>query len=413
MTDTRRTLLDRPAGPATCDILLRLLAIDSDNPPGDTRALAGEIAGMLAAGGVEARIVGAREPVANLVAVVRGTRPGRRLVLSGHLDTFPAGDPAAWSASQRGELRGGRIYGRGAADMKGGLAAQIAAALRLAARRDAWRGELVLAFAGDEETAGPDGTPYLLDTVPEVTGDAMLCADAGSPSVLRFGEKGFVWMTVSAIGSGGHGAHAHRATSAIDRLLEAMASLRTIAAGPTPPQPRIDAAIDAAAEASEALSGAGETEVLKRVTLNWGTLQGGTACNLVAAAAEATADIRLPAGLTVADATGRIERLLGGLPGISWRIDAAMDPTVTDPDHEIVRRAVAASTEVLGRPAVATMRVGSSDAALFRARGIPSAVAGLTPFNMGGADEYVLGDEVEALADIYALAAFDYLSAPA
>jgi succinyl-diaminopimelate desuccinylase len=62
---------------------------------------------------------------------------------------------------------------------------------------------------------------------------------------------------------------------------------------------------------------------------------------------------------------------------------------------------------------VATVRVGASDAPHFRARGIPSVICGLTPFNMGAPDEHVLIEELCALGEIYALAAYDYLAASA
>src|SRR5438876_1094379 len=85
----------------------------------------------------------ARAPAVNLVTRIAGGGPGRRLVFNGHLDTFPRGDAASWTRPPLGGIiEDGRIYGRGAADMKAGLAASILAALLLAERRDAWRGEI-------------------------------------------------------------------------------------------------------------------------------------------------------------------------------------------------------------------------------------------------------------------------------
>ena len=396
----------------TSDILLRLLAVSSENPPGDTTGVANEARAMLeCVDGIEVELVTALEPIVNVLAVIRGARPGRRLVFSGHLDTFAIGDASAWTTSPHGELRVGRIYGRGAADMKGGLAAQILAALRLAELRGHWCGELVLALTGDEETAGPHGTEYLLDNRAAVRGDAMMCADAGSPQVLRFGEKGLIWLTVEAEGRASHGAHVHLGVSAIDRLLTAISTLRAITRLPVAAEPGVVAAIDAAADVSERICGAGETSTLKSVTMNVGSLHGGSTRNLVADHAEATVDIRLPAGVLLDDAKAGVEALIGALPGVRYRIDSATAATITDPGHEIVRLTAAACAETLGREAVATMRVGSSDSVLFRERGIASVVCGLTPYNMGAADEYVLVDELLALADIYALSAFDYLAA--
>jgi acetylornithine deacetylase/succinyl-diaminopimelate desuccinylase-like protein len=112
--------------------------------------------------------------------------------------------------------------------MKGGIACSIAALAALARHRDAWRGEAVLALAGDEESMGPLGTKWLLDHVPEARGDAVIIGDAGSPLVLRFGEKGFLWLEVEARGRAAHGAHVHLGENALDRLSEALDAIRAL-----------------------------------------------------------------------------------------------------------------------------------------------------------------------------------------
>ena len=112
-------------------------------------------------GGIEHRRVVGKEPAVNLVARVQGAGSGRRLVLNGHLDTFPIGE-AQWEHHPLGgDLEDGRIYGRGACDMKAGVAALVLAFVTLAEFRDAWRGELVLTLVGDEETGGRWGAQYL------------------------------------------------------------------------------------------------------------------------------------------------------------------------------------------------------------------------------------------------------------
>ncbi len=102
--------------------------------------------------------------------------------------------------------------------MKGGLACSILAAALLAEHAEAWNGEVVLTLAGDEENMGSLGTGYLLKTIPEARGDANICGDVGSPMVVRFGEKGLLWLDVEAKGAAAHGAHVHKGINAIDRL---------------------------------------------------------------------------------------------------------------------------------------------------------------------------------------------------
>ena len=115
-----------------------LVRIDSTNPPGDTTAMVEAIEAVLdGRPGIEHRRVVGKEPAVNLVARVRGAGPGRRLVLNGHLDTFPIGD-ARWEHDPLGgDLVDGRIYGRGACDMKAGVAALVLAFVTLAEFREA------------------------------------------------------------------------------------------------------------------------------------------------------------------------------------------------------------------------------------------------------------------------------------
>ena len=79
--------------------------------------------------------------IVNVVARIHGVGPGRRVVFNGHLDTYPVGRPEQWSVNPAGEIQAGRLYGRGAADMKGGIAASIVAMVALAEQRAHWSGD--------------------------------------------------------------------------------------------------------------------------------------------------------------------------------------------------------------------------------------------------------------------------------
>jgi succinyl-diaminopimelate desuccinylase len=395
------------------DIALRLVAAASPNPPNDTRSIARTAAALLAEliPSAEVSLHPGSETVMNLVARVRGARPGRRIVFNGHLDTYPIGDPAVWHFNSAGELRDGRLYGRGASDMKGGIACSMLALAQLAEHRELWTGEAVLTLAGDEESMGPHGTKFLIDTVPHATGDAVIVGDAGSPLVLRFGEKGFLWIEIDATGLSSHGAHIHLGVNAIDRLraaLDALAGLRSLP--PDAPE-AVTAAIAAAASLSESLCGIGESGVLSSVTVNVARMDGGTLPNLVPAHASAAVDVRLPVGVSTDTARAALHAALDGRDGVSWRILRQVEPNHTDPGAEIVRCCAAVATEIIGAKPAVNMRVGGSDARLYRAQGIPAVVYGPTPYGMGGADEYVLLDELHAVTRVHALTALDFLTA--
>ncbi|MBV9522468.1 MAG: M20/M25/M40 family metallo-hydrolase [Alphaproteobacteria bacterium] len=388
-----------------------LVRIGSENPPGDTGELALFIEGLFAnaAATVTRRIVG-RAPATNLVVCSSGEGPGRRLVFNGHLDTFPVGDARRWSMPPLGGiLSDRRIYGRGAADMKAGLAAAILSALLLADCRGAWRGELVLALAADEETGGLWGTQHLLANVPEARGDAMVSGDAGAPQVVRIGEKGQLWLEIVAEGRAGHGAHVHLGENAIERLIGALDRIRQLRDLPCSIPEDVRNVIRAAKPISEPVSGEGEAETLQAVTVNIGRIEGGSAVNIIPDLAQALVDIRFPPGVTVAQTRGAIDRLLGDLSGVRHRILSCCEATVTDPASEIVQLSAKNARVATGGAAVLNMRVGFSDARFYRLAAIPSVVYGPTPHNMGGIDEYVTVDDLFAVFYVHAMTAYDFL----
>ena len=386
--------------------------IPSETPPSDTQAMAEMVAGILAPlAHVATNIHISEPPIANIVGIVRAETPGKRLIFNGHLDTYPIGDPASWQENPfSGAVRDGKLFGRGSGDMKGGIAGALVAFKILAQHRYAWAGELALALAGDEESMGRLGTQYLIDTVPEACGDAMLCADVGSPLVPRIGEKGMIWIDVIAVGKPAHGAHVHRGVNAIDTLRSAMDALATLNDYPVTTPEEIARTIAAAKSVSEPLGGDGEADILQRVTINFGRIEGGQTANLVADRAVVNADIRLPMGVTVDEIEGKIGRLLSPIDGVSFDITRRYEPSWTSPQDPIVDAVLRACEHVLGKSPSINMRVGASDARLYRAAAIPTVVCGLTPHNLGGPDEYAVLDELVDVAKIQLLTALNFLS---
>ena len=398
--------------PRLIEMTQALVRVASPNPPSNTRAIAEATQGLLAAiPGIEVRSVEPEPGIVSLVARLRGKGQGRRLIFNGHLDTFPIGEEAGWTVPPLGgDLREGRLYGRGVSDMKGGLACSILAAALLAEQRQAWDGEVVLTLAGDEENMGSLGTGHLLETIPEARGDANICGDVGSPKVVRFGEKGLLWLDVEAKGTAAHGAHVHKGSNAIDRLRATLDRIKDLEQFPIDMPAAVKDAIAAAAPISEPLSGAGESDTLSRVTVNIGTIAGGVSPNLVPSEARAQCDIRLPVGTTTAAVLAKLNEVLRPLEGVTWRALRRFEPNFTDPNDEIVTRVRDVAAEVLGTPPAVNMRVGGSDSRWYRQHGVPTVVYGLTPFNMGGDDEHILVDELNAVAKVHTLAAFDFLT---
>ncbi|MFJ7565486.1 M20/M25/M40 family metallo-hydrolase [Herminiimonas sp. NPDC097707] len=387
-----------------------LVSVPSHYPPGDTHLMADAIVQAIAdVPNIEVERYPTLPHVVNLVLRVRGDSEGRRLVFNGHMDTFPLVNEQAWTTNPKGEEKNGRLYGLGISDMKGGIAAILMAMRFLAKNTHLFSGEVVATFVGDEESMGTEGTKWLLENVEHARGDAMISADAGSPYVLRFGEKGILWLNLSAKGKSAHAAHVHHGDSAIDKLLDVIADLKALCGQAVNAPESVTSAIDASRELSESYSGAGETEVLKNLTMTVGTIQGGRLSNLISDSAEATADIRVPVGVKTSDIEANVHKIIEQHPGVSVVIRRSYEPSWTDVNHPIIQSLVKNCESVLGKRPVVNMRVGASDARHYRYVGIPTVVCGLTSYNMGAADEHVDTKELDALVRVFAMTAIEFL----
>lgn len=145
------------------DFAAKLIAVPSENPPGDERAIASAIARESASLGLPAPVVVAREPHRpNLLFRIDCGRPGPCLMYNGHMDTKPVGDRSKWQTDPfEPVVRDGMLYGLGAADMKGGVAALLYAATAIARVSDRLCGSLLLVLSADEEAGGAYGAEYL------------------------------------------------------------------------------------------------------------------------------------------------------------------------------------------------------------------------------------------------------------
>ncbi len=393
------------------DLVQRMVRIPSENPPGDTTELYSFVTGYLEERGLDYETVAPQAHLPNLVASYHGAEPGKHLVLNGHLDVFPAGDSAFWSDDPfSGAIRGDKLFGRGVSDMKVGTAASILTYVYLAEVRDHLRGMLTLTAVSDEETGGTWGSRYLIDHHPDVRGDCLLNGEPSTPGMVRFGEKGPLWVIMRVNTHGGHGAYTHQSANAIIEAADIITELKRLTRLSVSMPPDVAAKVEAAREAFDSQLGTGATDVVRGVTLNIGMIDGGVKMNVIAAECQVEIDLRCPVGLTSADLLAAFEEVLSGHPGATYELVQQTEPSWSDPNHEMVRLLQANAEQVRGIRPHPGISIGATDCRLWREQGIPAFVYGPTPYNMGAPDEFVTLDDLFGTVHVHVLSAYDYLA---
>jgi succinyl-diaminopimelate desuccinylase len=411
--DRKAQLLDRidRDQEALVGFLGQFVQVPSENPPGDTTKAAEFVAEFLTKRGLPFRTIAPQKTMPNLVGTFQGGRPGKHLVLNGHMDVFPAGDPGLWERPPfSGDVAGGRIWGRGVTDMKAGTAASLFTFAYLHEMRDELCGRLTLTAVSDEETFGPWGARYLMEHHPEVHGDACLNGEPSTPGTVRFGEKGLLWFAVSTRTKGGHGAYFHASANAIDIMSRLLADLKALADIPVEVPARVREAFERARPGLDRYLGAGATDVIPRITVSFGTIRGGLKVNMIAADCQAEVDVRLPVGASRQAVEDRAREIVARYPEASYHFINYSEPAWTDPDHALIRYVRANAKAVRGEDPAPGISLGGTDARLWRQRGIPGVVYGPTPHNMGSPNEYVEISEFLDTVRVHVLSAYDYLT---
>ena len=320
----------------------------------------------------------------NLYARLGTTAP--HFCFAGHTDVVPPG-AAGWTAEPfAGDVRDGRLIGRGACDMKGGIAAFVAAA---ATHAPALKGSISLLITGDEEGPATDGTVRVLDWM-QANGEIPDFCLVGEPTnpqalgdVIKIGRRGSLNAEIRVHGTQGHAAYPQKADNPVHRLIRALAALTA-------------APLDAGSDWFE-------PSTLQVTSIDVGN----PATNVIPAQATARLNIRF----NDLHSGAKLERWLRvtiaqDCPRFDLDVAISGESFLTAPGPQVdrLRAAIAAASGV--EPRLDTGG-GTSDAR-FIARYCPVAEFGLVGATMHQADESVPVDELRRLADIYraVLAAF-------
>lgn len=175
-----------------------------------------------------------RGGVSNLFARWGTGKNGRTFGFNGHTDVVPVGDVSAWSVDPFGaEVKDGFLYGRGATDMKSGVAAFVAAAIDFTTHTPP-DGSVIITITGDEEGDAVDGTTAILDWMKQhgQTMDHCLVGEPTSPNhmgeMMKIGRRGSLTAFISIQGVQGHSAYPHRANNPVSAMVQLMSALEAV-----------------------------------------------------------------------------------------------------------------------------------------------------------------------------------------
>jgi acetylornithine deacetylase/succinyl-diaminopimelate desuccinylase-like protein len=216
------------------ELLRELIRFDTTNPPGNEAECVAYLHNLVEEAGIDARIVAVADERSNLVARVAGTGEAPPLLLYGHVDVVTT-ERQQWTRPPfGGELVDGTVWGRGAIDMKGGVAMLVDAFLRAARGELRPRGDLILCVLSDEEAGGDFGARFLVEEHPELFagvrhalgefGGARVALGGTSFYPIQVAEKQICWLRGLVRGPGGHGAIGVKG-SAMGRLGRILAKL--------------------------------------------------------------------------------------------------------------------------------------------------------------------------------------------
>jgi acetylornithine deacetylase/succinyl-diaminopimelate desuccinylase-like protein len=336
MLNSRLTLTSSEVQEAV-GFLRDLIRIDTTNPPGNERRAAEYLKACFERNGIKCDVIGesGRE---NAVARVDGAKAKPRLMLLSHTDVVPAANVGTWKYPPfSGEIEGDWVYGRGACDDKFDAVAQAMALIILRRRRIQLDGTLLYASVADEEVNGR-GAEWLTSNEPSKVAAEYVVGEGGGPPitigsekayVISTGEKGLVWLKLTAKGKAGHGSIptlADNANLKMAKVFQNLSDFKTMVTIPDEVGAGIRSAVTGlfgevqGAElidrylnvrhldellnriASKDKEIAERLRALTRMTISPNVIHGGTETNVIPGVCEGKVDIRLVPGQVDEDA---------------------------------------------------------------------------------------------------------------
>jgi len=363
-----------------------LLGFDTVNPPGRERDCARYLGAMLQEWGFKVDYHEYADSRTSVVARIGGSDAKAPLCLTGHLDIVPLGARPWTKDPFSGETDGDKLYGRGASDMKAGVAAMLLAARNFS--RQARKGAGIVVVLTAAEEGGCIGSRHLAQTQLLGKAGAMVVGEPTSNYPL-VGHKGSVKFYAAFKGVGAHGSMPELGVNAIYKAAKALGNLE-----------RFDFHVPA-------------HKVMGKPTLNVGTIEGGNTVNAVPDSARIGVDVRTVPGMDHEALLSRLEGLLGDA---EMEVFSNLPPVWTAPDDQWVRRVFEICEPYLGAaPAARTAPYMTDAANLLKVyAGAPTVVLGPGEAAMAHqTDEYCHVERLRQSVEIYEKIIQDWCVAPA
>ena len=358
-----------------------LIRIDSQNPGIQEVSCGQWVHDRLAGMGLNTTVMSVDGERSNLLVTVPGG-DAPRLVILGHLDTVPIGN--GWTKDPLGaEIAGGKIYGRGACDMKGGVAVALGLIEALTSQGIAPAGDVIFVATVDEEAPDMAGAHHLVASGMLRPTDQVLALEP-TGTKLRIAQMGLRWINVDITGRMAHAGRAHLGIDSAHVMARIVDRLKSHVAG----LDHVD-------------------EILGRPRFTCGTFNSGVATNVVPPTAHASFDVRIVPPMDINDVVPMVraiaDRVMTEFPGATYEITpqgAARPPVRAAEDSPIIKGLRAAYLAELGQP----LPQGDDDG--HEAYTDASMVAALTGsssctvFGPGSTDRAHTADEFVPIADL-------------
>ncbi|MCM8796919.1 MAG: M20 family metallopeptidase [Candidatus Omnitrophica bacterium] len=330
-------------------LLRKLIAIDSQNPPGDESCIARFVAGYLEKMGLDVKIYEFKRKRSNVVSIWKARDAKPSLLITPHLDTVPAG--AGWHTDPfTATIKKARVYGLGATDCKGNLAVALEAMNSLCEARSELNYTLIFTATADEESGSVFGLLPLLEKKIICPGAAVVL-DADDFKIIVT-QKGLIHAKVKIQGKRAHGAYPWRGINAIEKASAIIMDLKKIK------YPRL------------------KNNYLKPPTINTGTIKGGDKVNIVADWCEFELDFRFLPGMSSEVMLKELRRIISRHSAkFKIEIEGIQQPYAIDTNHPLVVQLKKAICNAGIHPKIEGSE-GATVISFFQKLGIPAVATG-------------------------------------